>query len=165
MPTYIKSVEVQGTTYPIYDSRLGTSTTASLPSHTHDYSKVTVSQTLSSGTEVGKITVNNNGTSTTTTLYAPTDTDTKVAQVVTTTNSTYPLLFCANASQAANVTTTSRFGTLIHANPGTGRVRMNALVVGQSTTANYSGWTTTVPTSTTNAVTGQVMFVIGEDLQ
>lgn len=44
-----------------YDSRYA------LVGHTHDYSKVNVSQTQTSGTEIGKITVDN----ATTTLYAP----------------------------------------------------------------------------------------------
>lgn len=140
----VKKITVGSTTYNIYD------TTAL---HSGD---VSVSQTLSSGTEVGKITISG----TTTTFYAPTDTDTKVTQTVTTTNSTYPLLFSATASATSTATTTARFGTVIHANPATGRVAMRALVVGQSTTANYSGWTTTVPSSTTNATTGQVMFVV-----
>ena len=86
--------------------------------------------------------------------------DTKVTQVVTTTNATYPLLFTTSSSQSTTSTSTVRFGTLINANPSLGRVAMQALVVGQSTTANYSGWTTTVPSSTTNAQTGQVMFVV-----
>lgn len=44
-----------------YDSRYA------LAGHTHNYSKVSVSQTQTSGTEIGKITVDN----TTTTFYAP----------------------------------------------------------------------------------------------
>lgn len=138
----IKQIKVGTTTYDIVDNNIG------------------FQQILTSGTEIGKITIHG----TTTSLYAPTDTDTKVTQTVTTTNSTYPLLFSATASASSTATTTSRFGTVIHANPATGRVAMRALVVGQGTTANYCGWTTTVPSSTTNAVTGQVMFVIGPDV-
>lgn len=39
-------------------------------SHTHDYSKVTASASITTGTTIGTITVNNNGTNTTTTLKA-----------------------------------------------------------------------------------------------
>lgn len=96
--------------------------------------------------------------------FTPSDpnanTDTKVTQTVTTTNATYPILFSSTAAATATLTDTARFGTLISANPSLGRVAMRALVVGQSTTANYSGWTTTVPSSITNAQTGQVMFVV-----
>mgnify|MGYP006988865026 CR=1 FL=1 len=140
----ISKIFVNGITYDLQDT-----------SAVHN---ITVTQTLTSGTELGKITVDG----ITTTLYSTTDTntDTKVTQTATATNATYPLLFTGTASQTSTSTNTSRFGTLIHANPGTGRVSMKALVVGQSTTANYSGWTTTVPSSTTNAVTGQVMFVV-----
>lgn len=138
----IKQIYVGGVTYDIIDS------------------KISVQQVLTSGTEIAKVTIHG----TTTSLYAPTDTDTKVTQTVTTTNSTYPLLFSATASKTATNTEAARFGTVINANPGTGRVAMRALVVGQGTTANYSGWTTTVPSSTTNAVTGQVMFVLEPDV-
>lgn len=89
-----------------------------------------------------------------------TDTDTKVTQTVTTTNATYPLLFSSTAAATTNLTDTARFGTLISANPNLGRVAMRALVVGQTTTANCSGWTTTPPSTTTNAQTGQVLFVV-----
>lgn len=50
------------------------STKVSLNGHTHDYSKVSFTQTLASGTEIGSITIDG----TATTLYCQTNTDTKV---------------------------------------------------------------------------------------
>lgn len=140
----IKTITVDGTTYPIgvdvtnIDGTLpitqgGTgATTASearmnlglgtvathahseyaLTGHTHDYSKVIVTQTQASGTEVGKITVDG----TTTTLYAPEDTDTKVTQTVTTASNGYPILASAVANGTSTTTNTSVFNKdiLIH---------------------------------------------------
>ena len=55
---------------------LGTAATVAIDtfaaaSHTHDYSKVSVTAVTTTGITIGTATVNNNGTTTTTTLYAP----------------------------------------------------------------------------------------------
>lgn len=60
--------------------------------HTHDYSKVTVTQGVTTGVTIGTIAVDNNGTTTTTTLYAPNSTALEIIDLAgtTTTSLSYP---------------------------------------------------------------------------
>ena len=85
-----------------------------LAGHTHNYSKVTVTQTQTSGTEVGKITIDG----TTTPLYAPEDTDTKVTQTVTTDSGHYKILATGVSNATSTTTTTAVFSSNIQINPG-----------------------------------------------
>jgi len=133
----IKTITVDGTTYPIgVDvtyingtlpiSKGGTGATTAAEARTNlglgtaathdhsDYSKVTVTPTLTSGTEVGKITVDG----TTKTLYAPTDTDTKVTQTVTTDSGHYKILATSVSNATSTTTTTAVFSSNIQINPG-----------------------------------------------
>lgn len=94
--------------------------TPSAEGHTHDYSKVTFTQTNTSGDEIGKIIIDG----VTTTLYADSNTDTKVTQTLTTptASATYPILFTNTASKSSTSTDTARFDTGFHYNPYFGSV-------------------------------------------
>lgn len=89
-----------------------------------------------------------------------------VTQTVTSTSATYNILFSNTAGLTNTVEDSTRHSQTLFYNPGTNKLTIGgstaggALIVGTSTTAGMAGWTTTVPNSTTNAVTGQVMFVI-----
>lgn len=72
-------------------------------------------QTLSSGTKIGTIKIN--GTSSD--IYAPTDTDTKVTQTNTTTSADYRVLLSGNANDTTE-TTTGRKSTNLRFNPSSG---------------------------------------------
>ena len=87
---------------------------------------VSFSQTKTSGTEVGKITING----TTTTLYSDTNTDTntKVTQTVSTTNNTYPLLATATANQTATSTNTAIFGSGVKLNPSNSSITATTFI-------------------------------------
>lgn len=98
--------------------------------------------------------------------YSGAASDTLVTQTITTTNATYPLLFSGTASKSATSDDTARFDTNFYYNPslnklfiGTG-TNGGAFVLGTTTSAGLAGWTTTVPSSTSNAVQGQVCFVV-----
>ncbi|MBO7450618.1 MAG: hypothetical protein J6U54_09635 [Clostridiales bacterium] len=75
-------------------------------------------QSLSSGTTIGTIKING----TETTIYAPTNTDTKVRQTLSTTNKNYPLLmsYAENSSTTSNIDNISYRANAIYANPSTG---------------------------------------------
>ena len=68
-------------------------------SHTHDYSKVTASASITTGTTIGTITVNNNGTNTTTTLKAW-QPDTNFKTVLDSTSSSFDNLLDAGVATA-----------------------------------------------------------------
>ena len=84
------------------------------------YSKVTFTQTNTSGDEIGKITIDN----VTTTLYADSNTDNKVDQTLTSTNANYPVIFAYDTS--TTTTTTRTYGVRrdndFYYNPSTNKV-------------------------------------------
>lgn len=101
-----------------------TSTTVSRGDHTH-----TCSITNSSGTAVTSLahgttyTLTAGGSSTSFTLPSDNNTDTKVTQAYSTTNSSYPLLLCATSgvsSTSSRGATTAIVNNQFYANPSTG---------------------------------------------
>lgn len=94
--------------------------TFSLSNHTHDYSKVSFTRSLTSGTKIGTITID--GTATDLYCETNTNTDTKVDQVLSSANEKHPLLI---AKSQTSVTTTTVNDTIlrnnsIYVNPSTG---------------------------------------------
>lgn len=122
--------------------------------HTHDYSKVTLSRSLTSGTKIGTISID--GTSTD--LYCQTNTDTKVTQTVTTSNASYPLLL-APGGQTATATTTSYFDSSVTLNPSTNTIAAN--ISGNSSTSDKVYSTLTEPDSTDSNKVFYVPFFAG----
>ena len=80
-----------------------------------DGSNVSVTQSLTSGTKVGTITVDGNATD----LYAPTDTDTKVKQINSDLNNDYRVLL-SNSANNIDETNQVRKSSSFTANPNTG---------------------------------------------
>lgn len=92
---------------------------------------VSFTQSLTSGTQVGTITINGTATK----LYAPKNTDTNVKQTVTTSNASYPLLL-APSGQTATSTTSSYFDSGVTLNPGTNTISAN--ISGNADTATLA---------------------------
>ena len=115
---------------------------------------LTITQSLTSGTKIGTITIDGTGTD----LYAPSNTDTKVTQAYSTTNNSYPLLFSATAgisSTASRGAQTSILNNQIYANPSTGAI---------TATAFTGNMTPKVLTSSTLASTEGNFFFSGSGL-
>lgn len=92
----------------------------------------------------------------------PINTDFKVQQnAVITTNNNYPILLGYDTSTSAQTNTVNKSSSLLY-NPSTKKLTSGALVVGTSTAAGMAGYTTSVPSSTTGAVAGQVLFVLAD---
>lgn len=133
--TEISKINISGVTYDIVDDTAVHS--------------AAVSQSLTSGTTVATITIDG----ATTTLYAPTNTDTKVTQAaVTTSAGNYPVML-GYSTATSEVTNTLNKTALLHYNPSTKLLQTGALGVTATT-----GYTSTVPTAA--GVDGQVMFVL-----
>lgn len=97
---------------------------------TTDYSKVSISRNLTSGTKVGTITID--GTATDLYCQTNTNTDTKVTQSETTTANYRPIVFGATNSAdattlAATITDQTYVSTLLYAKPGDGILYANRM--------------------------------------
>ena len=163
----VSNLKVGSTTYYITDTTSGYVTAA----HTHDYSKVSFTQTNTTGDEIGKITIDG----VTTTLYADADTDTKVSQVLTSTDANYPIIFAYDTSTTTTATRTNtvRRDNDFYYNPSSNKVTVanvaataatittltaNGVLVGKSGAVSAGNYTTAVPTAA--GTTGQIMFVL-----
>lgn len=136
----IKQISLAGTTYNLVDD-----------SAVHS---VSVNASQSSGTQIGTVTVDG----TTTTLYAPSASDTKVQQnAAITTAGSYPIMLGYNTNTTA-VTNTLNKAALFTYNPSTKLLFTGAIGVTENT-----GWTDTVPSTTTGYTSGQIMFVVFND--
>ena len=115
---------------------------------------VSFTQTKTSGTEVGKITING----TTTTLYGDTNTDTLMTQNVSTADATYPVLLVSTENASTNRgANTAIFGSGVKVNPATSTLSATNI---QAT--NISGNIT--PSSintTTESIAGNLDWITG----
>lgn len=93
-------------------------------------------QTLTSGTKIGTIKIDNTSTD----IYCQTNTDTKVRQTLTSTNAYKPLLmaYSANTVTTTNVDNVSYRNNSIYANPSTGTIYSTAVDTGKVQLANGS---------------------------
>ena len=117
-------------------------------------STVSVTQTLTSGTEIGKITINGTATS----LYCNANTDTKVTQAYSTTNNSFPLLMTATSgitSTSSRGDTTSIVNNSLYANPSTGQLNANIINTQKLIGAGSDIYGDTLPSS---GVEGQIFF-------
>ena len=136
----IKQISLAGTTYNLVDDTA-----------VHN---VSVTSALATGTQIGTITVDD----TTTTFYAPSASDTKVQQnAAITTAGSYPIMLGYNTGTTAVTNTLNKTNSLKY-NPSTKLLQTGAIGVTENT-----GWTDTIPSTTTGYTNGQIMFVVFND--
>ena len=112
-------------------------------------------QSLTSGTAVGTLKING----TNITLYAPTNTDTKVTQTITTSNASYPLLL-APKGQTATATTTAYFDSGVTLNPSTNTIAAN--ISGSSASCTGNAATATKLATSAGSATQPVYYSDGK---